>query len=325
MPRASRHADVPPPPDLAALAGAAEETRRWLDGQAAEVEKIIAAARDGRPLPEGTDRRQWTVLLADLRQFSVAQLGIARELGRISAEGMLAAVCVAAERAEAVQEDRAVRHRHRAPRPRRSRKPGAGQLALISGGLAASIAAGAAVGSVDSAHYDRAPVASHVTAGLPVLSPAYAVRAPSTSPVAYVPRHARPSPMASGASHVPSPPPPSVSPSPVPPSPAPAPSLVDFSGTLDVQTAQVAIGPLQGGQVTFSAVGGSASWTVSAPAGLVLSARSGILGDGQAVVIEVSVVVGTPAGSGVITVTDGDGRSVPVPVTWQAVPGTGIL
>lgn len=153
------------------------------------------------------------------------------------------------------------------------------------------------------------------------MPPDTAVLIPSFTPRAYVPRHARPS--ADAASASPAPPSPPVftpAPQPPPPAPSPAPSHVTFDGAINVQTDHLVVGPLQGAQLTFSATGGEVSWSASAPDGLVLSVSSGILGDGQAMVIEVSVAVGTPAGSGVITITDGDGRSVSVPVTWAAVP-----
>lgn len=352
MPRASRHADVPPP-DLAALAGqviadreqAIEDRARYL-AIVARMERVAAFWEAGAPVPAGTDDHALGLLIQDGRQSGsglharAAQLErVADQLERLSMESRLAEMALSGERAEGRAEGRqeAAQARHSHRKPRGGRKTPDGQVIPFPGGTGKAVTAAAAAAAVtaaltlgpgavsDLAHWSPAPAARHLlAASVPSFGPGSAVEIPSAVPAAYVPRHAKPSPDAASASPAPSPSvtlPPSSSP---PPSPAPVPSVTDFDGQLDVQTDHLVIGPLLGGQVTFTAVGGSLSWSVSAPAGLVLSARSGILRDGQPVVITVSVAAGTPAGSGVIVITDGQGRSFRVPVSWAAVPGLAV-
>lgn len=334
MPRASRHDAVPPePPDLAAIAAGMTEAWGRAVAVLGRVERIADAGEAGAPLPGETDLHHLALIIAGLRQLGSGLEATAGELSRLSLESRLAGACLAAERAEGLAQGRqegaqAVRHSHRKPR---HPKPPDGQVIpfrgrAVTGAIAAaSLAAGAAgvtlgPGAVsDLARWAPAP-AHHAAAALPSLGPASAVLVPSSSaPPAYVPRHAKPSADAARATLAP-PASPSRAPSPPSSSPAPAVSPVAFTGSLNPQTDHLVIAPFRVVRLTFSAVGGSVSWAATAPAGVVLSVSSGILSDGQPQVIRVSVPAGTPAGAGVIVVTDGRGRSFQVPVTWAAVP-----
>ena len=338
-----------PEPDLAAVLAGVMETCHRADGLMDVIEAAAAAVREGGAPPG---------------EFGMAVTGLRHLAGQM--HEYTTATCQVAARLAVGDAGQAVaaaknRGRHRAARqrPRRvagTRKPGEGQLALVTdaevagesaellppritpaalsglsgvsglklaaltAGAAASVAVAAPAIMSGSASGATTP-AHHAVSSLPVLGPDTAIplKLPSSQP-SYTPRHAKVTPDAASATAVP-PPPPVVT---VPPSPSPAPTPAQPSaapgGVLDVQTVQCAAGAGGACMVVFEAVGGALQWsaTSSDPA-LSLDRTEGIAGDGQSVVLTVSVARGTPAGTATITVTAGS-QQENIPVTWDSMP-----
>lgn len=328
MPRATRHADMPPEPDLGAIAGEAREALDRTTAVIGRLEKIADAGEAGAPFPPGLDAHGIALLIKTGRQEGSSLDAFAGQLARISLEGRLADACLAAERAEGRQEGAGAARGHRRARP--GRGPGEGRLELLPGGRATAIKGAAAVAAIaagvtlttggysDLAHYSPAATAAHHRVlALDGVAPVRARPVSAPSQRAYIPRHAKPSADAASASPVPSPP---VSPRPPPRAPSPEPSAAP-AGILDVATVAVSIGPGGHGQITFSAIGGTVSWSASSSSpALSFSQPGGDLGDRQPGILDVTVARGSAAGMAVVTLSAG-GRQVSVPVTWAAVPG----
>ena len=226
------------------------------------------------------------------------------------------------------------RHRHR-----RGRAPGGGQLSVLPGGKTWKGAAVSGPAALKAAGLLTATAASIVIAvpALPSvpslpghhaqafggLSPTQALPALTPAPVrAYVPRHARPS--ADAATATPAPPPPVVVVAPVPSVPSAQPSAAP-SGVLDVATVSVTIGVSGTARITFEAVGGPVSWSASSSSpALTLSDDGGMLGDRAPGSVTVGVRGGSLAGTGTVTITDGQGNATRVRVVWVALPGLGL-
>lgn len=230
-------------------------------------------------------------------------------------------------------EPRRGRHRHRVPRQRDDgRRPllnvvrglvplaglGAFRHALLPAAGTAAAATALTLGAnscMTLPYLSPAPPPHHALAAL---APAAAdvITLPSPS---YQPRHAKASPDAVKATRVrlrlPAV---TVSPAPSAPLPSPRPSAAP-SGTLDVQTMQLSLGVTGHGQVTFFAVGGPVTWSASASSPfLALSQNSGTLQSGGVVILTVTTDPGIAGNSATITLTDGVGNAVQVPVAWTA-------
>lgn len=349
MQPARRSRDVPPEPepDLPGLIAGVRETSRRADACIAAVEQVVEAARNGRPLPDGTDRRQLALAVHGLRHAGGEMRGFTDQAAILAARTALSDTARELARDTGFREGvSAAAGRHRAPRRRR---PGRGQLALIPGegavvsGVAAGVAflrhsaaAKATVGAaaavtlatVSTSGFTTIPdvmntTPSHSTAtSLPVLDPQSAIpimlppSPPSTG------RHAKPgAPDAATASPLAAP---VVT---LAPSSAPATSSqpsAPVGGTLDVQTVNVSIGLGGTGMLTFSAVGAALEWhaSSSSPA-LSLDRSGGILGGGQSCTIGLHVAPGSLAGSASVTIT-ARGQSEQVRVVWVSVPGLGL-
>lgn len=312
MQHARRSRPQPPAePDLRGYIEGAERTRVRIEQYLDQI-GVLAS----RPYAPGA----FSGLNAGLRQAGAEMSGYVAELSRINVEQTLNEMEAAVEHGAGFRAGAmASGGRHRA---NRNRRPGKGQLMLISGGVAASLVAGTAAtgGFSDLANFSPTPAAHHGASSLPDLSPV--VAAPITvSPVqqGYVPRHARPTADASTASQVPASAPVIVAAPPSSQAPSPTPSAAP-SGTVDIATMNVTISGDGTGTITFTAQG-DASWSAqpSDPA-LSLDVSGGMLADGQPQVITVTVARGSLAGSGYITFTAG-GQQENIPVRWESVPG----
>ncbi len=316
LPRATRHADVPPP-DLGAIAAGARQDRDRAAAVITRLERLADAAEAGAPYPPGTDAHAVALLIRDGRQIGSGLHALAGELSRLSLEDRLAGAVLAAERAEGRTDGAAaVRGRHRQDRPRKPAQGTPGLRVLPGGRAAVAAAAGVALiaGTVgtgaysDLAHYAAAPAASHAAAAALPSLPADAAPLPS-SPPSYAPRRpltaaasATPAPEATLSPSAPvSPPPPAPSPS----SPAPAVPVMDVPRFLD-------LGGSIRGTLTLAATGqGEVAWTATATDGITLSQYAGVAVQGQPVTLEVS----DPTGNGGWIYVSFGGTTVPVHVT----------
>ena len=343
--------DDAPEPDLAgALAGIMETCHR-ADGLMDIIETAAQAVRDGEPPPD---------------DLGLVAIGLRHYAGQM--HEVAGAICQVAARKAAADAGQAFaaaknRGRHRAARqrPRRAagtRKPGEGQLALVSdaevagesaellpsrltpaalsglsgvsglklaaltAGAAASVAVAAPAIMSGSASGATVPPSHHSARAFAGVAPVTALPLIASPRSSYTPRHAKATSDAASATAVPPPPVVTVSPSPSPTASAPVPQpQMAVGGALDVQTAQCTAGANGTCMVVFEAVGGALQWsaTSSDPA-VTLDRSGGILGDGQSIVLTVTVARGTPAGSATITVTAGSQQET-IPVTWDFIPG----
>lgn len=343
---AKRHEqDQDQPPDGAAaeadlmrvIAGSEAVQRRLgrheraIEAEIGRMQQLAAQCPDAERLAMAADKiaaRYALVaveLISDAAHMAEAREAAERLAAALGAQAMMREAWIAeGRRREAAERDalpRAPRPRH-AARSRRFRVVGG---IAAGAALAAPLAAGSAIADRDSASV-HAWAASRPVVRLHAARPDSAVLVPQPrlSSAPYVARHAKkPSADAASASPVPSSVP-SSAPAPQQPQPslpAPVASPTDFDGTLDVQTAECVIGADGTGYLTLTAEGGAVSWSASPPAGITLSQSSGTLAAGQPAVIKVTAQPGLSAGTGSIVVTDGEGRSQSVQVTWVTVAG----
>ena len=360
MQHARRDSDAPPEPDLAGLAAKAEATRQQAEGYLARVGAILDAVEAGRPLPDGLTHAGFTGLWHSLRQVGAAQWMTGEQLKERSLEQSLADMVRTAAEGPRLRAEAAARHRHRAPKAARSRRPGRNDTPLFAvpdedapaqkppswqaPAAFSGLAAGAEVlrhSTVAKALLGLGTAASLAVATpnivQPLLSPparsaaqgqvqAFAGLAPADA----IPLGSLPSPRSSyvprhakgapDAKGAALAPPPPVA-APSPPVPSAEPSAPS-PGVLDVQQVSVTIGLSGTARIALASVGGPLEWHASASAGLTLSSEAGILGDRQSAVITVSVERGI-AGAGTVTIWAG-GQTVVIPVTVAALPGLGL-